>query len=120
MTVNSKKRQRRAARALLVLIEHYPKAFFPKEAGGSTRPLKLGIAAELLADKARHGLSKNMLNHCLHAYTHRIRYVQSIVDCVFRIGLDGLPAGKISEYEKQHAERHLVVAKANKAKKKAA
>jgi sRNA-binding protein len=65
-------------------------------------PLKIGIAADILA--ALPDLSRGVLGTALAAYTKRIMYLQAID----RIDLNGNPAGQVTTAETGHAIAVLV------------
>ena len=75
--------------ALPVLIERWPRCFFAHPR--NRRPLKIGIADDILAAGV---LTNDELSLTLRVYTGHIRYLETCVAGVSRIGLDGEPAGE--------------------------
>lgn len=74
----------------------YPQTFFK----GHTRPLKVGIDAELAK---REPWSDKLIRRALACYVNLPRYLKAVRAGVERVGLDGQPAGRISEQEAHHA-----------------
>jgi sRNA-binding protein len=70
------------------------------------RPLKVGVAADILA--ALPDLPRGVLDRALAAYTKRLMYLQAIVVGADRIDLDGNPAGQVTSAEAGHAIAVLV------------
>lgn len=90
------------------------------------KPLKVGIAADLMADVETRGLpfTLEMLKSSLAIYTNRIDYLRALADGCQRIGLDGNPAGEPTEEQRARARkqlRHLLARqrKADRARKAA-
>jgi ProP effector len=69
------------------------------------RPLKVGIAADLVARCAE--LDRRKLGAVLSAYTQRIMYREAMVAGPARIDLDGNPAGEVSAADAEHAAAKL-------------
>ena len=73
------------------------------------KPLKVGIAADLMADVETRGLpfTLEMLKSSLAIYTNRIDYLRALADGCQRIGLDGNPAGEPTEEQRARARKQL-------------
>lgn len=73
------------------------------------KPLKVGIAADLMADVETRGLpfTLEMLKSSLAIYTNRIDYLRALADGCQRIGLDGNPAGEPTEEQRARAWKQL-------------
>ena len=78
--------------------------------GSWRRPLKIGINRDLVA--ADTGISSTQLRQALGAYTSSPSDLRACCEGAARIGLDGQPAGSVSEEESEHARRKLAVLEA--------
>jgi ProP effector len=76
------------------LIEKYPRTFFQNQA--DRRPLKIGLHRDLVADTARHGLSRDELRKALARYCSSPGYAAATVLNAPRIDLAGEPAGLVT------------------------
>src|SRR4029077_29205 len=86
--------------ALTRLAEWFPQTFvFEKHL--PHRPLKVGIAADILARCP--ALTRRELGPVLSVYAKRLMYLQSLVAGAIRIDLDGNPAGEVSAVDAEHA-----------------
>lgn len=85
---------------LAYMAHKYPLTFFPK--GGRIKPVKVGILDDLVADNPN--ISRNVLVKFLMHYTRRKAYHEAVVDCVFRVDLEGKAAGKVEPSQKDHAQ----------------
>lgn len=92
--------------ALPVLIERWPRCFFAHPR--NRRPLKIGIADDILAAGV---LTNDELSLTLRVYTGHIRYLETCIAGVSRIGLDGEPAGEVSLAAAAHARVRAEVAR---------
>jgi sRNA-binding protein len=86
--------------AVSLLTERFP-AIFART--GERRPLKIGIAVDLLA----HGLDRQMVHDGLRSYCGSYRYLAGLQDGAVRIGLDGEPTGVVSSDEAAVAQQRL-------------
>ena len=88
---------------LAMLVELYP-AVFVADKWAEHRPLKVGISHEL---EALGILSKRQLKAALAWYTAHRMYLVALVAGAARFGLDGLPAGTVTELDAEHAAERL-------------
>jgi len=86
--------------ALTRLAEWFPQTFV-LEKHLPHRPLKVGIAADILARCPV--LTRRELGPVLGVYAKRVMYLQSLVAGAIRIDLDGNPAGEVSAADAEHA-----------------
>ncbi len=86
--------------ALQLLCDAYPEVFNRE----SMRPLKIGIQEDLVADEK---LAKNKIKRALASYVRSPYYFRSLKEGADRIGLDGQPAGTVTESEAEHARQQL-------------
>jgi len=99
------------------LAELYPACFYA--ARQQRRPLKIGIRRDLTTLDL--GIGRRELDSALAWYANGIGYLQSLRAGTDRIGLNGAPAGVVSEADEAHAReklaalsaRHASAAKAN-------
>jgi sRNA-binding protein len=103
--------------ALTCLAERFPQTFVP-EGHQPHRPLKVGIAADLVARCAE--LDRRKLGAVLSAYTQRIMYRKAMVAGAARVDLDGNPAGEVSAADAEHAAAKLADTLASRQAKQAA
>ena len=90
--------------ALTRLAEWFPQTFV-LEKHLPHRPLKVGIAADILARCPV--LTRRELGPVLGVYAKRVTYLQSLVVGAIRIDLDGNPAGEVSAADAEHAAATL-------------
>jgi len=90
--------------ALTYLAEAFPQTFV-LEKYQPHRPLKVGIAADILARCPE--LARYKLGRALGVYTGRVMYLQGMVAGTARIDLDGNPAGEVSPADAEHAAAKL-------------
>jgi ProP effector len=90
--------------ALTRLAEWFPQTFV-LEKHLPHRPLKVGIAADILARCPV--LTRRELGPVLGVYAKRVMYLQSLVAGAIRIDLDGNPAGEVSAADAEHAAATL-------------
>ncbi|WP_227005942.1 ProQ/FINO family protein, partial [Salmonella enterica] len=89
------------------------KALFPllRAEEGGFRPLKIGITRDVidfLAQNPGAGLTLPEWQCAVRIITRRWKYLERIsVPGALRYGIDGLPAGVVSEHEAQHARAFL-------------
>jgi len=86
------------------LAESFPQTFV-LEKHLPHRPLKVGIAADILARCPV--LTRRELGPVLGVYAKRVMYLQSLVAGAIRIDLDGNPAGEVSTADAEHAAATL-------------
>jgi ProP effector len=98
MTISSHNR-RRAAATRNLLTETFPLAFMPK--GTEKRPLKVGIYADVRA--ALPELSGKDVRIALADYTEGPTYLRNVIAGAVRVGLNGEPAGAVTEEQAAHA-----------------
>ena len=90
--------------ALTRLAEWFPQTFV-LEKHLPHRPLKVGIAADILARCPV--LTRRELGPVLGVYAKRVMYLQSLVAGAIRIDLDGNPVGEVSAADAEHAAATL-------------
>jgi ProP effector len=90
--------------ALTRLAEWFPQTFV-LEKHLPHRPLKVGIAADILARCPV--LTRRELGPVLGIYAKRVMYLQSLVAGAIRIDLDGNPVGEVSAADAEHAAATL-------------
>ena len=103
--------------ALTYLAERFPQTFV-LEGYQPHRPLKVGIAADLVARCVE--LDRRKLGAVLSAYTQRIMYRKAMVAGAARVDLDGNPAGEVSASDAAHAAAKLAEILASREAKQAA
>jgi ProP effector len=103
--------------ALTCLAERFPQTFV-LEVHQPHRPLKVGIAADLVARCAE--LDRRELGAVLSAYTQRIMYRKAMVAGAARVDLDGNPAGEVTAADAEHATAKLTETLASRDAKQAA
>ena len=103
--------------ALTDLATRYPRAFV-LEKYRPHRPLKVGVAADILARCPV--LTRRELGPALGVYAKRVMYLQSLVAGAIRIDLDGNPAGEVSAADAEHAAATLAEILAAREAKRAA
>ena len=91
-------RQAEIVADLAALKEQYPAAF------EKAHPLKIGVRDELAATT---GISRTRLGRTLRYHTRRPAYLAALAAGGTRIGLDGEPAGEITEAERAAAAAAL-------------
>ena len=90
--------------ALTRLAEWFPQTFV-LEKHLPHRPLKVGIAADILARCPV--LTRRELGPVLGVYAKRVMYLQSLVAGAIRIDLDGNPAGEVSAADAEYGAATL-------------
>ena len=90
--------------ALTCLAERFPQTFV-LEGYQPHRPLKVGIAADLMSRCPE--LDRRKLSAALSAYTQRVMYLEGMVAGTARIDLDGNLAGEVSALDAEHAAERL-------------
>jgi ProP effector len=103
--------------ALTCLAERFPQTFV-REGHQPHRPLKVGIAADLVARCVE--LERRKLTAALSAYTQRIVYRKAMVAGAARVDLDGNPAGEVSAADAEHAAAKLAETLASREAEQAA
>jgi ProP effector len=97
---NTPRTRRKSYEAMLLLVEKFPAAF---SEAGERRPLKIGLANDLLA----RGINRQVTARGLHSYCNAYRYLVALQDGAVRIGLDGEPAGVVTADEAANAQQRL-------------
>lgn len=99
-----------ARKALALMHERFPSAFaaVPEQ----TRPLKVGIRADLL--QALPDLPEEAIGKALACHCRLKRYLRAVVDGGARVGLDGQPAGEVSAEQVAAAQEKLRVLREQK------
>ena len=87
-------------RRLTDLATRYPRAF-ALEKYRPHRPLKVGVAADILA--CCPDLDRRKLGVALAAYTRRVMYLRGLVAGAARVDLDGNVCGEVSAGDAEHA-----------------
>ena len=90
--------------ALADLAARYPQTFV-LEKYQPHRPLKVGIAADLLERCPE--LDHHKINVALTVYTRRVMYLRSLVAGAARVDLDGNPAGEVTARDAEYATAKL-------------
>lgn len=89
---STKTKQKRVAAAIrAVLVERFPRTFFPK--GVSKLPLRIGIHIDI--KRACPDLDKWDIKCALDDYTYGPRYWASLVAGAHRVDLEGNPCGEV-------------------------
>jgi ProP effector len=99
------------------LAERFPQTFVP-EKYQPHRPLKVGVAADILA--ACPDLDRRRLGVALGVYTGRIMYQRALVAGAARVDLDGNACGEVSARDAEHAAESLAEILASRQAKQAA
>lgn len=86
--------------AVQMLMDTYPLTFSRE----NVKPLKIGIQEDLIADEK---LARNRIKRALASYVRGIQYLKSMQVGADRVGLDGQPAGQVTEAEAEHAQAKL-------------
>jgi ProP effector len=89
---------------LKYLAERFPQTFV-LEIYQPHRPLKIGIAADIVASCPE--LDRRVVGKALGTYTGRIMYLRAFVEGAVRVDLDGHPAGEVSAADAEHAAARL-------------
>jgi sRNA-binding protein len=95
----SQARKQLAHAAVDALVATFPAAFDRFD----RRPLKLGIAADLLA----RGIAADIIRAALGSYCRSPAYLRRMQAGAARIDLDGNPAGVVTAEDAEHAARKL-------------
>lgn len=90
--------------ALTCLAERFPQTFV-LEGYRPHRPLKVGIAADLVTRCPE--LDRRVLSAALSAYARRVMYLKGMVAGAARVDLDGNPVGEVSAKDEEHAAAKL-------------
>jgi ProP effector len=86
------------------LAARYPQTFV-LEKYQPHRPLKVGIAADLMGRGPE--LDHHKINVALTVYTRRIMFLRSLVAGAARVDLDGNPAGEVTARDAEYATAKL-------------
>lgn len=85
-----------------MLVRAFPHCFVPS--GFPKKPLMRGMDREL----ARRGvMTQSRANQFLRVYCNGPRYLRALIEGTQRVGLDGAPAGGISDEERERARAAL-------------
>ena len=103
--------------ALTCLAERFPQTFVP-DRYQSHRPLKVGIAADLVARCPE--LDRSKLGMVLAAYARRVMYLKGMVAGSARVDLDGKEAGEVTARDAEYAAAKLAATLASREAKRAA
>ena len=93
---------KRAYRLLQKLHKRYPSLINLKT---FSKPLKVNILDDIMQDMG--GTSKTLLRFALRYYCTRTKYLENMISSAHRFGIDGKPAGSISDDEKLYAKEKL-------------
>jgi ProP effector len=99
------------------LAERFPQTFV-LEKYQPHRPLKVGIAADILARCPE--LARYKLGRALGVYTGRVMYLEGMVAGAARVDLDGKAAGEVTARDAEYAAAKLVRILASRQAKRAA
>lgn len=98
------------------LAQTFPQCF---SLAGEAKPLKIGIFQDLSERlKDNEEVSKTLLRSSLRHYTNSWRYLHSVKEGIYRIGLDGEQDEIITKEHAEHAEQKLVESKKKAADKR--
>ena len=103
--------------ALARLTEAFPQAFV-LEKYRPHRPLKVGIAVDILARCP--AVERRVLAAALGAYAKRLMYLQSLAAGAARVDLDGNPAGEVTARDAKYAAAKLAEILASREAKRVA
>ena len=109
--------------ALTCLAERFPQTFVP-DRYQSHRPLKVGIAADLVARCPE--LDRSKLGMVLAAYARRVMYLKGMVagsarvDLDGNVDLDGKEAGEVTARDAEYAAAKLAATPGSREAKRAA
>lgn len=78
---------------------------YPEVFGSHIRPLKIGIANDLMA--AHPALPKKLMHTILGGHTRRVAYIAALAAGGPRYALDGTPSGEVTEQERSDARARL-------------
>jgi ProP effector len=106
------KSPRDAQKTIEALAELYPQLFVA-EGWRDHKPIKIGIAADLLDGDLLQSADKWVLG----TYTTRRKYLQALVAGAPRYDLDGAVAGEVTVEQAEHAAKLLACIDALRAKK---
>jgi ProP effector len=84
-----------------LLAAKFPRTFFVN--GGERKPLKIGITNDLIAAELK--FSGTNIRLALRAYASSPGYLSAMQEGAVRVGLDGEPAGIVTEDAAMHAGR---------------
>ncbi|WP_260524129.1 ProQ/FinO family protein [Serratia sp. PL7] len=95
---------------------HYPQVFNRRK----TRPMKVGIRADMLADAAARclPLTPKQISRAVAGLTKTPIYLRAIVAGGPRYDLNGQPCGEVTTEQQENARRLLVTLKASGKKKR--
>lgn len=86
-------------------MQFWPELFYTSV----PKPLKIGIQDDLITYTAERGLelSQKLAKDALSVYTKRTGYLAAVVEGTTRYDLHGLPAGEITEKEREYSRQKL-------------
>ena len=94
------------------------KQLFPALFGGTAKPLKLRIQADI-QERAPGLLTKQLLSAVLRRHTGAHAYLVSLTRATHRFDLDGTPAGELSAEHRQAAVDELAQRRSNQESRRA-
>ncbi|MDL1822039.1 ProQ/FINO family protein [Yersinia pestis] len=102
---NAEKLKRRGEAGIQLLVQYWPALFSTTQ----PKPLKIGILDDLLAYTAERGLelSQKLAKDALSIYAKRPAYLTAVSEGTTRFDLHGLPAGEITEKEREYSRKKL-------------
>lgn len=102
---NAEKLERRGETGIQLLEQYCPALFSTTQ----PKPLKIGILDDLLAYTAERGLelSQKLAKDALSVYAKRPGYLAAVTEGTTRYDLHGLPAGEITEKEREYSRKKL-------------
>ena len=106
-----------ARKTLEIMVKAHPATFFPKDSP-DTRPLKLGIAEDIIAEHPE--LKPGAVRRFLAIYCNKQRYLTAIAAGRPRVGLDGVEVGPVTEANIGYANRVLAQREVERAARDAA
>jgi sRNA-binding protein len=89
-----------AAKTLCSLRAKFPDCF-----AGSRQPLKLKVREDIIASAPE--IDPVNVGRALKLYTSHVAYLSQVIEGADRIGIDGKPAGAVTEAEAKHAAELL-------------
>lgn len=96
--------RRHAAKTRAVLVQRYPGVFMPR--GEAKRPLKLGITWDVVDDMPE--ANRRHIRLAVRDYCSGPTYFLALLTDPVRVGLDGQPAGVVTDQHRAYAEAMLV------------
>ena len=100
-----------------VLVQKYPKAFFPKDST-ETKPLQRGIF--VLVTGQNREIPRTVIGACIKNYTMKTRYLRALATCADRVSLDGSAVEPVLGKHRDRAIGLLAEREVSKSSEKAA